>query len=151
MIENTVILIKPDAVEGKYVGRIIDRLEANGITFDDIRFVRATKRLIDAHYAHMLESEHYPRILAWMTRSPLVAMLARGEDVIAHARALIGPTDPLKAPRGTIRGDFASDIGANRIHASANYTDFVREYEIWFDIPRAGEAKISQGNAQLQS
>jgi nucleoside-diphosphate kinase len=132
MEDKTLILIKPDAVEEKLTGVILDRIEKRGFRILRMEMLSATAGQIHEHYEHLLASEHFPRILAWMTRSPLVALILERENAIAEARAMIGTTDPQKAAIGTIRGDFAKEIGANRIHASEDENAFWRESAIWF-------------------
>lgn len=133
-METTLVLIKPDGVERNLVGEIITRFERRDLFLASIKSLVATRAMIDAHYAHLLNSEHYPRILGWMTRGILVAATFTGDNAIAVAKQTIGATDPLKAAPGTIRADFANKIGSNLVHASADANDAQRELAIWFPI-----------------
>jgi nucleoside-diphosphate kinase len=130
--EETLILIKPDAVERHLIGAIIKRIEDRGLSITRMQLTQASTGQIERHYAHLAASEHYARIIRWMTRGPLVALLVTGENAIQAMRQTIGATDPLQAAPGSIRGDFASWIGANLVHASSDRVAVEVEREIWF-------------------
>jgi nucleoside-diphosphate kinase len=130
-IQATLVLIKPDGVERRLVGTILERFERRGLDIAYLKMVDATRAQIANHYAHLLESPHYPRIETWMTRGPLVVVALTGPNAIEVARQTVGATDPLKAAPGTIRAEFGNWIGSNLVHASESVDDVTRERQIW--------------------
>lgn len=131
-MDKTVILIKPDAVKKGVIGEIITRLEKEGFILVAAKFLHLSDDLLDVWYAHHKDKEFYPELKAFMTSTPVMAMLWEGNDIIAKVRALCGPTDSKKAGKGTIRGDFGLDIQQNAIHASENEEAARRETDLMF-------------------
>jgi nucleoside-diphosphate kinase len=130
--EETVILIKPDAVKKGVIGEIITRLEKEGFLLIASKFLRLPEDLVDVWYEHHKEKPFFPELKTFMTSTPIMAMLWQGEDVIKKVRILSGPTDSKKAPKGTIRGDFGHDVQRNAIHASENYDAAKKEMDLIF-------------------
>jgi nucleoside-diphosphate kinase len=132
-MDRTLVLCKPDAVERGLVGEIIRRFEAKGL-----RIVAADLRLVDrdtaeAHYAEHLEKPFFPELLAFITRSPVVAMVLEGpEETFKVVRTLMGATNPRDAAPGTIRGDLAIEMTENLVHGSDGPESAAREIGIWF-------------------
>ena len=131
-MDRTVILIKPDAVKRGVIGEIITRLEKEGFTIVAAKFVRLSSDLLDIWYAHHKDKSFYPELKSFMTSTPVVAMLWEGEKIVEKVRALCGPTDSKKAQKGTIRGDYGSDIQQNAIHASEDEAAAKRESDLMF-------------------
>jgi nucleoside-diphosphate kinase len=142
--EDTLVLLKPDAIAGGRCGEVLARLERSGLRITHAREVRLTRALLARHYAELREKlpAAYARNARYMNGRTVLAFILRGPNAIAKTRALAGPTDPLKAPAGTIRGDLSSDSIAladamdrgvfNLIHASDSPASARREIRIWF-------------------
>jgi len=131
-MERTVILIKPDAIKKGVVGEIISRLEKAGFTLVAAKFIRLSDDLLDQWYAHHREKPFFPSLKAFMQETPVLAMLWEGKDIVSRVRLLRGPTDSKKAAKGTIRGDFGSDIQQNAIHTSEDEVAAKREIDLMF-------------------
>src|SRR3972149_6406031 len=105
-MERTVVLIKPDAVKKGVIGEIITRMEKEGYILVAAKFLRMPDDLLDDWYAHHKDKPFFPELKAFMTSTPVMAMLWEGKDAVLGLRKLCGPTDARKAPKGTIRGDY---------------------------------------------
>jgi nucleoside-diphosphate kinase len=132
MSQRTLILIKPDGVQRNIIGEVISRIESKGL-----KLVALELRTIDAdtahsHYAEHAEKPFFPGLVEFITGGPLVAIVAEGERSIEAFRALAGATDPVKAAPGTIRGDFALEVGENIVHGSDSPESAEREIKIFF-------------------
>ena len=117
-MEKTFIIFKPDAMEKRIVGRVLSRFETAGFTVIGCKMGRLSPQLLREHYAHVANKPFYPEIEAFMSSRPVVVVALRGEGIVAKVRDLLGPTDSRKAAKGTIRGDFGSDMMKNVVHAS---------------------------------
>ncbi len=131
-MERTVILIKPDAVKRGVIGEIISRFEREGFILVAAKFLRLPDDLLDVWYEHHREKFFFPELKAFMTSTPVMAMLWEGEKVIEKVRRLCGPTDSRKAPKGTIRGDLGADVQKNAVHASENTDAAKKEMDLIF-------------------
>lgn len=118
MIEQTVVLIKPDGMEKHVVGQIIDRFERAGLTLSGLKLVQLTQSILDVWYAHHKDKPFFPELSAQMMSCPVVAMVLSGEDAIQKVFAICGPTDPLEAAVGTIRKDYGESKPKNVVHRS---------------------------------
>merc|ERR1711862_313702 len=131
--ERTFIAIKPDGVQRGLVGAIIAKFEAKGFQLVALKAVQPTKQLAEDHYAEHKERPFFGGLVSFLTSGPVIAMVWQGKGVIAAARALIGQTNPLTSAPGTIRGDYAVDVGRNIIHGSdTNEGSAAREIALWF-------------------
>ena len=117
-MEKTLIIFKPDCVQKKLVGTVLDRFERAGFTIVACKMMRLTPALLAEHYAHIADKPYYPPLVEFMLSSPVVVMALQGQDAVARVRAMLGPTDSRKAEKGTIRGDFGTDGRVNILHAS---------------------------------
>ncbi|MFM9090548.1 MAG: nucleoside-diphosphate kinase [Verrucomicrobiota bacterium] len=117
-MEITFIILKPDAMEKRLVGTIVARFEAAGFDVVACKMGRLSPALLRDHYAHVASKPFYPEIEAFMSRRPVVLVALQGENVVQRVRDLLGPTDSRKAAKGTIRGDFGTDMMVNVAHAS---------------------------------
>ncbi len=118
MTERTVVLIKPDGMEKKVVGQIIDRFERAGLTLVGLKMVQLTQPILDQWYAHHKDKPFFPELCVAMMSCPVVAMVLEGDDAIQKVFAICGPTDPAEAAAGTIRRDFGVDKPHNVVHRS---------------------------------
>lgn len=117
-LETTLILFKPDAIEKNLTGKVLARFEEAGLVVRGIKMMQLDGAIIREHYSHVADQPFFPGILAFMSRTPVIALALEGEDAIAKARDMIGPTDSKAAAPGTIRGDFGQDKMFNVCHAS---------------------------------
>lgn len=132
MRERTLIIIKPDGVERGYADQILERFKDKGFTIVERRDMTIARVLAEKHYAEHKDKPFYPSLVDYITSGPVVVAVIEGEDGIAAARALMGPTDPMKAPPGTIRGDFGESIDRNTIHGSDSPESARREIQLFF-------------------
>lgn len=131
-MERTVVLIKPDAVHKGVIGKIISRFEKDGFLLVAAKFLKLPDDLLDDWYAHHKDKPFFPELKSFMTSTPVMAMLWEGRDAVFKIRQLCGPTDAKKAEKGTIRGDFGSDIQRNAIHASEDEHAANKEMDLIF-------------------
>lgn len=117
-MQRTLIIFKPDCMQQRHVGNVLDRFEKAGFTIVGCKMMRLTPALLREHYAHVADKPFYPEIEAFMSSRPVVIMALQGVDVVQKVRDLLGPTDSRKAPKGTIRGDFGTEMMKNVVHAS---------------------------------
>ena len=118
-MEKTLVILKPDCMENRTVGKVISRFEKAGFNIASCKLEQLKKAQLEEHYAHIRKLEHvFPMLVEFMSSRPVLAMILEGENVIAKVRELLGPTDPAEAPEGTIRGDLGTDKTKNVVHAS---------------------------------
>lgn len=117
-MQRTFIILKPDCLEKGHAGTVIQRFEAAGYRAVGCKMMQLTPALLREHYAHVTHFPFYPRLEMFMESRPVIVMVWEGENVIAGVRAMLGPTDSTKAPKGTIRGDFGTNSMFNVVHAS---------------------------------
>jgi len=118
MAERTLIIIKPDAMEKKLAGEVLSRFEKRGLKIVAARLLLFDKNLCDEHYSHLKGKPFFPSLVSFMTSSPVLCAVLEGENAVQVVREMCGPTDSQKASKGTIRGDYGTDVQANTIHAS---------------------------------
>jgi nucleoside-diphosphate kinase len=118
MIEQTVVLVKPDGVQKHIIGKVIDRFESKGLVVKALKMVRLTQPILDAWYAHHKDKPFFPELSRFMMETPVVAFVLEGEDAVKKAFDICGPTDPSAALPGTIRRDFAQSKQKNVVHRS---------------------------------
>jgi nucleoside-diphosphate kinase len=131
-VERTFLAIKPDGVQRGLVGEIISRLETKGFTLVALKLLHPSRALAEQHYAVHKERPFFGGLVDFMTSGPVVAMIWQGDGVVAAARLLIGTTNPLVSPPGTIRGDLGINIGRNIIHGSDAVETAQSEIALWF-------------------
>ena len=131
-IEQTFVMIKPDAVQRGLIGKIISRFEQKGIKIVAMKFVRVSRGLAEKHYGIHKGKPFFEPTVDYITSSPVVAMVLEGNNVIEMIRHMMGKTDPQKAEMGTIRGDFGQFIGRNITHASDGADTAEFEINLWF-------------------
>ena len=116
--ETTLILFKPDAISKNLSGKVLERFEDAGFRVRGIKMMRLDDALLREHYAHVADKPFFPEIVAFMSKTPVIALALEGENVISKVRDLLGPTNSQAAEPGTIRGDFGEDMMVNVCHAS---------------------------------
>jgi nucleoside-diphosphate kinase len=131
-MERTLILVKPDAFARNLTGEIIARFERKGLRLAALKQMTMTADLAERHYAEHAEKPFFGELVSFITSGPLVAMVLEGDRAVEPARQVIGATDPLKASPGSIRGDFAIEVGQNMVHGSDSPESAAREVSLFF-------------------
>jgi nucleoside-diphosphate kinase len=131
-MERTLILVKPDAFARSLTGEILARFERKGLRVVALKHTICTRELAERHYAEHSERPFFGELVDFITSGPLVAMVLEGTEAVKAARQLIGATNPLEAAPGSIRGDFAIEMGQNMVHGSDSPESAAREAALFF-------------------
>jgi len=131
-MERSLVLLKPDCVERRLMGRVISRFEDKGLNIIAMKLLQVTPELSKKHYAEHVQKPFYLGLESFITSSPILAMVVEGLEVIRVVRDLLGATSGLKAAPGTIRGDFSSSRQMNLVHASDGPEAALREIALYF-------------------
>ena len=131
-MERTFIALKPDAVQRGFVGDIITRFERKGFKLVGMTLMQVTRAMAEEHYGEHSGKPFFGGLVDFITSSPVVAMAWEGNNVVETARKMMGATNPKDSAPGTIRGDFAVDMGRNIIHGSDSVESAERELKIFF-------------------
>ncbi|ADG81094.1 nucleoside-diphosphate kinase [Thermincola potens] len=131
-MERTYVMIKPDGVQRNLIGEIITRFERKGLKIVGLKMLQMDRAMAEKHYAEHTGKPFFEGLVSYITSGPVVAMVLEGKDVVATARAMNGATNPANAGPGTIRGDYAIEVGRNVIHASDSIDSANREIAIYF-------------------
>lgn len=131
-LERTLILIKPDAVQRRLIGRVITRIEDKGLSIIGLKLLQVTPEISRLHYAEHVAKPFYPELESFITSGPLVALAIEGPDAITVMRTLMGKTNAREAAPGTIRGDLGASRQMNLIHGSDSPESAQRELAIYF-------------------
>ena len=118
LMEETLVLLKPDCLEGRKCGEVLKRFEEAGFDVFGVKMMRLSDEILREHYSHLADKPFFPEIQGFMQSTPVVAIAMRGENAITRVRDMVGPTDSTIANKGTIRGDFGLDKMRNVVHAS---------------------------------
>ena len=132
MPERTLILVKPDAVRRNLIGDVISRIERKGLKVVAMDLRTIDRETAQAHYAEHAGKSFFADVVDFITSGPVVALVAEGERAVEAFRGLAGATDPVKALPGTIRGDYAMEVGENIVHGSDSPEAAGREIKIFF-------------------
>lgn len=131
-MDRTLILVKPDAFARSLTGEILARFERKGLRIVALRHMTVPVELAERHYAEHAEKPFFGELVEFITSGPIVAMVLEGVDAVKAARQLIGATNPLDAAPGSIRGDFAIEMGQNMVHGSDSAESAAREATLFF-------------------
>jgi nucleoside-diphosphate kinase len=131
-MDRTLILVKPDAFARGLSGEIIARFERKGLAIRALRHMTVSRDLAERHYAEHAERPFFGELVDFITSGPIVAMVLEGPQAVKAARQVIGATDPLEAAPGSIRGDFATEVGTNMVHGSDSPESAAREAALFF-------------------
>jgi len=131
-VERTLVLIKPDGVQRGLVGTIIARLERRGLRIVGLKLVQVSEELARKHYAVHEGKPFFDSLIRYITSAPVVAIVLEGHNAIEITRATMGATNPAQATPGTIRADFALEIGRNLVHGSDSHETAQTEIALWF-------------------
>ncbi len=132
MTERTFVMVKPDGVQRGLVGDVIQRFEQRGLKLAGLKLVDVDTELAETHYGVHRDKPFFDGLVEFITSGPVVAMVIEGPNAIQAVRELNGATDPVDASPGTIRGDFAVDIGRNIVHGSDSPETAATEIKLWF-------------------
>ena len=131
-VEHTFVMVKPDGVRRGVVGEVISRFERKGLKLEKMRMLQIDEELAGRHYAEHTEKPFFGELVEFITSGPVVAMEWSGESAVSVARTLMGPTNPVDAPPGTIRGDYGLILTNNIVHGSDSPESGVRELGLFF-------------------
>jgi nucleoside-diphosphate kinase len=131
--ERSLILLKPDCLDGGHAGEVISRFEKAGFEIRAAKLIALTDDLLKEHYAHIADRPFFPEIVEFMSARPVLALVLEGENAVTAIRDLLGPTDSTVAPAGTIRGDMGTTSMENICHASDSTENAAIEVERFFN------------------
>ncbi|KAF3787641.1 Nucleoside diphosphate kinase B [Nymphaea thermarum] len=131
-MEQTFVMIKPDAVQRGLVGEIIARFEKKGFTMRGLKLMNVDRAFAERHYNDLSAKFFFNILVEYIISGPVVAMVWEGKNVVSTGRKIIGATNPAESAPGTIRGDFAVEIGRNIIHGSDSVESARKEIAMWF-------------------
>jgi nucleoside-diphosphate kinase len=132
-VERTLVLVKPNGVARGLIGEVVGRLERRGFEIKAARMLMVSQDLAARHYAEHVGKPFYADLVGFITSGPVFAMVVAGPSAIAVVRAMMGATNPLNAAPGTVRGDFALDMGENVVHSSDGSESAEREIGLFFE------------------
>jgi nucleoside-diphosphate kinase len=131
-VDRTLILVKPDAFARNLTGAILARFERKGLRIVALKLMTMDRSLAEEHYAEHDGKPFFGELVDFITSGPLVAMVLEGHEAVVAARQVIGATNPLEAAPGSIRGDFALEVGQNMVHGSDSNEAAAREVGLFF-------------------
>ena len=131
-MQRTLVLVKPDGVRRGLAGEVIGRLESKGLTLVAMELRTLDRATAEEHYGEYRERPFFGELVEFITGGPLVALVVEGPHAVAGTRGLIGATNPVEAGPGSIRGDYALEIGQNLVHGSDSPESAEREIKIFF-------------------
>lgn len=131
-MERTLVLVKPDGVQRALIGEVISRLERRGLRLAGAKFMTVSQELAETHYAIHKGKPFYDGLISYITSAPVMAMVWEGPQAVAAVRQTMGATKPVEAAPGTLRHDFALEVGRNLTHASDSVENGAQEVELWF-------------------
>ena len=131
-MDRTLVLVKPDAFERALTGEVIARFERKGLRIAALKHMTVDREMAERHYEEHREKPFFGELVQFITGGPLVAMVLEGHEAVTAARQVIGATNPLEAAPGSIRGDFALEVGQNMVHGSDSPESAEREAALFF-------------------
>jgi len=131
-MERTLVLVKPDGVQRGLIGEVISRLERRGLILTAAKFMQVSQSLAETHYAIHKGKPFYDGLIDYITSAPVMAMIWEGPNAVAAVRQTMGATRPTEADPGSVRHDFALEIGRNLTHASDTIENGEKEVGLWF-------------------
>ena len=131
-MERSLVLVKPDGVQRALIGEVISRLERRGLRLVAAKFMQVSRELADTHYAIHQGKPFYDGLISYITSAPVMAMVWEGPNAVAAIRQTMGATRPTEAAPGSLRHDFALEVGRNLTHASDTPENGANEVALWF-------------------
>ena len=132
-MERSLVLVKPDGVQRGLIGEVINRLERRGLMLVAAKFINVNQELAETHYAIHKGKPFYDALIKYITSAPVMAMVWAGPNAVAAIRQTMGATRPTDAAPGSLRHDFALEIGRNLTHASDTVENSEKEVALWFE------------------
>ncbi len=132
-MERTLVLVKPDGVQRGLIGEVVSRLERRGLRLVAAKFMPVSQSLAETHYAIHKGKPFYEGLIRYITSSPVMAMVWEGPNAVAAVRQTMGATKPTEAAPGSLRHDYALEVGRNLTHASDTPENGLKEVELWFN------------------
>ncbi|PYH42721.1 nucleoside diphosphate kinase [Aspergillus saccharolyticus JOP 1030-1] len=142
--EQTFIAIKPDGVQRGLIGPIISRFENRGFKLVAMKLCSPGQQHLEKHYADLSDKPFFKGLVSYMLSGPICAMVWEGRDAVKTGRTILGATNPLASAPGTIRGDYAIDVGRNVCHGSDSVENAKKEIALWFKPEELQTYKHSQ-------
>ncbi|KAJ4950532.1 hypothetical protein NE237_027364 [Protea cynaroides] len=143
-MEQSFIMIKPDGVQRGLVGEVICRFEKKGFHLKGLKLMNVERNFAEKHYEELNTKPFFEKLIEYIISGPVVAMIWEGKNVVTTGRKIIGATNPSESAPGTIRGDFAVEMGRNVIHGSDSVQSAKKEIALWFpDGPVNWQSSIS--------
>ncbi|GME92492.1 unnamed protein product [Ambrosiozyma monospora] len=130
--ERTFIAVKPDGVQRGLIPEILTRFQNKGYKLVGIKLTLANETLLKQHYADLTSKPFFPKLLSYMMSGPILATVWEGKDAVKQGRVLLGATNPNASAPGTIRGDYAVEVGRNIVHGSDSVENAEKEIALWF-------------------
>jgi len=131
-MERSLVLVKPDGVQRGLIGEVVARLERRGLRLVAAKFMEVSQELAETHYGIHKGKPFYNGLIAYITSAPVMAMVWEGPNAVAAIRQTMGATRPTEAAPGSLRHDFALEVGRNLTHASDTPENGEKEVELWF-------------------
>ena len=131
-MERSLVLVKPDGVQRALIGEVISRLERRGLRLVAAKFMQVSRELADTHYAIHKGKPFYEGLISYITSAPVMALVWEGPNAVAAIRQTMGATRPTEAAPGSLRHDFALEVGRNLTHASDTPENGANEVDLWF-------------------
>lgn len=131
-MERSLVLVKPDGVQRALIGEVVSRLERRGLRLVGAKFMQVSRELAETHYAIHKGKPFYDGLIVYITSAPVMAMVWEGPNAVAAIRQTMGATRPTEAAPGSLRHDFALEVGRNLTHASDSVGNGAAEVELWF-------------------
>jgi len=131
-VERSLVLVKPDGVQRALIGEVISRLERRGLRLAGAKFMQVSRELAETHYAIHKGKPFYDGLIAYIISAPVMAMVWEGPNAVAAIRQTMGSTRPTEAAPGSLRHDFALEVGRNLTHASDTVENGEKEVTLWF-------------------
>jgi nucleoside-diphosphate kinase len=131
-IESTLLIVKPDGVRRGLIGEVLRRVEAKGLTVEQLDLRTVDRAVAEEHYGEHRDKPFFGELVEFITGGPVVVAKITGDEAITCWRSLMGPTNPVDAPPGSIRGDYATLIGENIVHGSDSAESAARELKLFF-------------------
>ncbi len=131
-MERTFVMVKPDGVQRGLVGEIVARFERRGLKIVAMKMLRIPREMAEKHYGEHVGKPFYEKLVSYITSGPVVAMVVEGKNAVRVVRDMMGKTNPVESPPGTIRGDYGLEIGRNVVHGSDSLASAEREINLFF-------------------
>ncbi|WP_169978712.1 nucleoside-diphosphate kinase [Tautonia rosea] len=149
-MQHTLVIFKPDCVQRRLVGQILQRFEAKGLRIAALKMIQVSQELAEQHYGEHKERPFFPGLIQFITGGPVVVAVLAGPEAVSVVRGMMGKTSGIEAVPGTIRGDFSVSKQNNLIHGSDSPDSADREIALWFapqellDYELAGQHWVSE-------